>query len=63
MFDDGFGRVEVCIIFIGDYFNGFNFQKKLEFKVVSIYILVFCQINKLDFGKLIVFFMYYMWIF
>lgn len=51
MFDDGFGRVEVCIIFIGDYFNGFNFQKKLEFKVVSINILVFCQINKLDFGK------------
>lgn len=30
MFDDGSGRVEVCTTFIGDYFNGFNFQKKPE---------------------------------
>lgn len=42
MFDDGSGRVEVCTTFIGDYFNGFNFQKKPESKVVSTNILVFC---------------------
>lgn len=42
MFDDGSGRVEVCTTFIGDYFNGFNFQKKTESKVVSTNILVFC---------------------
>lgn len=42
MFDDGSGRVEVCTTFIGDYFNGFNFQKKPESKVVSTKILVFC---------------------
>lgn len=63
MFDDGSGRVEVCTTFIGDYFNGFNFQKKTESKVVSTNILVFYQINKLNLGKLIAFPMYYMWIF